>query len=263
MASASARAKASARPSARLFLLKALLWLPLCFAVWYLLASVLVWPVLVLSSFLLETLFPYAVETLEQQGYLFDVVTVFDTPAETAGGKVGQVVFTINALKYAYGVPLLLAMLLAVPERISHTVKSFVIGFGILILTQVWGVCFEILIALVFKLGPDIAEQMRTSTVGRELMALGYQLGYLILPAVTPLLIWLATQRRFIAELAPGLVAPTVPAVKKATKPSKRSKKAKTTRTTTAKITRTTTEKITRKQTKKTPTKPRRKKKTR
>jgi hypothetical protein len=44
---------------------------------------------------------------------------------------------------------------------------------------------------------------MGTTPLTRELLALAYQLGYLILPAVTPILIWAALHRDFLGELVP------------------------------------------------------------
>ena len=50
---------------------------------------------------------------------------------------------------------------------------------------------------------PAIAEQMGTTPLTRELLALAYQLGYLILPAVAPILIWAAFHRDFLREWLP------------------------------------------------------------
>jgi len=58
---------------------------------------------------------------------------------------------------------------------------------------------------------PAIADQMGTTPLTRELLALAYQLGYLILPAVTPILIWAAFHRDFLSKLLPHL-QPTTPA---------------------------------------------------
>jgi len=56
---------------------------------------------------------------------------------------------------------------------------------------------------MVFKLGRDIGETMGTTEFTREVIALCYQLGYLILPAVTPILLWFTMYQNQIAKLAP------------------------------------------------------------
>ncbi|MCB1782281.1 MAG: hypothetical protein KDJ34_19765, partial [Candidatus Competibacteraceae bacterium] len=58
-----------------------------------------------------------------------------------------------------------------------------------------------------------VAGQMGTTPFTRELLALAYQLGYLILPAMTPILLWAAFHRDFLRELLPQARRATPPAV--------------------------------------------------
>ena len=68
-------------------------------------------------------------------------------------------------------------------------------------LVQTWGISFEALISLIFKSDESIALQMGTTAVGREFLALGYQLGFLILPAIAPLIFWGMTHYDFLQTL--------------------------------------------------------------
>ncbi len=54
----------------------------------------------------------------------------------------------------------------------------------------------------------DIAETLGTTEFTRELIALGYQMGYLILPAITPILLWFAMYQKHLAKMAPKFVKP-------------------------------------------------------
>ena len=94
-------------------------------------------------------------------------------------------------------------MLLATPDKISNKLQNLYIGILILLLVQIWGVTFDTLQTLVFKLGMGIAETLNTTAFTRELIALGYQLGYLILPAVTPILLWVVMYQNHLARIAP------------------------------------------------------------
>lgn len=196
-------------PSAKRFLGKVLLWLAPSFAGWYLLAPMLIFPVALALKLLLTSFYPDAIATVEQHGGYLDVITRF-SPSLIPGtklepGHVGQVLFTVNALKYSYGVPLLLALSLAVPGSWRHRLTRFVMGAILLIPLQVWGVYFDSLVTLVFKMPHVIAEQMGTTALSREGIALAYQLGYLILPAVGPIIIWAFFNIEFIKSMAPNL----------------------------------------------------------
>ena len=189
------------------FLMGALLWLIPAFMLWFVLAPLLLMPVAGWTHFVLTHLFPHAIAGVEQHGTAVDIVTRFVMAAPVDGsappGTTGQVVFAINALKYTYGWPLLLALTLAAPTGWREQLYRVVMGGLLLLPVPVWGVACEALKVLVFQMDPAIAVQMGTTPLTRELLALAYQLGYLILPAVAPILIWAALHRDFLGELVP------------------------------------------------------------
>lgn len=195
------------RPIER-FLLRVVLWLPPLFVLWYVLAPLLLMPVAGWSHWLLTGLFPQAIAGVERQGINVDILTRFVMAAPADGsappGATGVLTFTLNALKYAYGWPLLLALTLAAPTPWGEKGYRAVMGSLILLLVPIWGVMCETLKVLVFNMAPAIAEQMGTTPLSRELLALAYQLGYLILPPVAPVLLWAAFHRDFLSELLPG-----------------------------------------------------------
>jgi len=189
------------------FLLRVVLWLPPLFVLWNLLAPLLLMPVAGWSHWLLTTLFPQAIVGVERQGIHVDILTRFLMAAPTDGavpaGATGTLTFTLNALKYAYGWPLLLALTLAAPTPWGEKGYRALLGSLILLLVPLWGVVCETLKVLVFNMDPAIAEQIDTTPFTRELLVLAYQLGYLILPPVAPVLLWAAFHRDFLAELLP------------------------------------------------------------
>ncbi|HCB13492.1 MAG TPA: hypothetical protein DEP36_08005 [Gammaproteobacteria bacterium] len=199
------------------FLIATVLWLAPAFTVWYLLASVLLMPIAGWVQVVLTQGFGYAIVAVEQQGTMVDIVTRFVMAAPTTGAAPpnaqGQLVFSINALKYAYGLPLLVALTLAAPTAIGEKLYRVVMGSLLLLPVPVWGITCEALKVLVFQMGPGVAGQMGTTPFTRELLALAYQLGYLILPAMTPILLWAAFHRDFLRELLPQARRATPPAV--------------------------------------------------
>lgn len=185
------------------FLSKIFLWLPLTFITWFFCAPAIIYLATLLANIVLPLVVGYAVESVEQQGLFLDVVTHFSIRGQGANSaRAGQLIFTVNAMKYGYGVPLLLTMVLATPARVSQKLFKFFLGFLILLLTQLWGVCFEILKVLIFSLGPEITAQMQVTSVMREIIIVCYQFGFLVLPSVSPLIIWLVLYQEFVKKLA-------------------------------------------------------------
>lgn len=184
------------------FLLKILIWLPIIFVAWYFITPVIVYLLSFLLKATLSLLAGHAVVDVEQQGQILHVITRFAAEKTNDVNK-GQLVFVVNAMKYGYGMALFAAMLLATPDKLSNKLQNLYIGLLILFIVQVWGVTFDSLMTLVFKLGRDIGETMGTTEFTREVIALCYQLGYLILPAVTPILLWFTMYQNQLAKLAP------------------------------------------------------------
>lgn len=191
------------------FLLKVLLWMPVCFAVWYYMRGVIGVPTFFGVKAVMANLFPEIIRNVEFQGHLVNVVLEF-TPENMPGldippGQVAEMLFSVNSLMYGYSIPLYTGLLLASPGSERQKWLRWIAGFVILVLVQIWGVSFDILKTLLFNMEPAISAGLGFSALQKELVVLGYQFGYLILPAVTPLVLWIGFNREFITELAPGL----------------------------------------------------------
>lgn len=183
------------------FLLKIVVLLPLTFFAWYLLTPVFLYIIAWLTKSILLLTASHAILDIEQQNRVLEVITKF--ASQEKGKDIGAITFTVNAMKYGYGIALFGAMVLASPDKLSNKLQNFYIGLLILIIIQVWGVTFDILVTLVFKLGRGIGETMGTTEFTRELIALCYQMGYLILPSVTPILLWFTMYQKEVIKLAP------------------------------------------------------------
>ena len=184
------------------FLLKILIWLPITFVVWYFVTPAILFIVSILSKIILTSLINQTVIDVYVYENILHVVTPF--PAEKSNDiNKGNLVLIINAMKYGYGVALFIAMLLATPDRLGNKLHNLYIGVLIILFVQVWGVTFDTMQTLLFRFGEGISETITTTQFIRELIALGYQLGYLILPAVTPILLWFVMYQNHLVKLAP------------------------------------------------------------
>jgi hypothetical protein len=184
------------RPSlVGLFLLKAIAWFMVCLFVWYQLGSLLTVPVSLLAGAVVASVFPDWAEGVEQAGTTLALLTGLEMTG-MAGGAEGQIavlVPEVGFLKYGYGLPLLIALLLASNAR--HLLAKVALGALALLPFQVWGVSFDWL----KQAGIDTGAAP-FSPIARELIALGYQFGYLVMPALVPVMLWVAMDRRFLTS---------------------------------------------------------------
>ncbi len=188
------------------FLFKTILWIIPAFFFWHFAATIVCYPAVFLSDLILPYLMPSIVSGLEQHRGLADVVTFLTVTNEK--GQEGDLVFSINTLKYAYGFPLLFAMTLATNRSSYAKMDTLTYGFIIIILAQVWSICFEVLSTLLLKLGGDNFDHITQtlpfydSPLVLNGIALGYQLGFLILPAVVPIIFWVFQHQSFLKEIS-------------------------------------------------------------
>lgn len=176
-----------------LFLIQAIAWFITWLFVWYQLSRLVTLPVGLLAKAVVAMLFPPWAEGVQQAEASLTLLTTLEVPG-MAGVPAGQMaVFSpeVAFLQYGYGLPLLTALLFASDAKGILTKAS--LGALALLPFQVWGVCFDWL----KQVGIE-TEAAHFSPMAREFIALGYQFGYLVLPALVPVLLWAAMDRRFL-----------------------------------------------------------------
>jgi hypothetical protein len=184
----------------RQFILAATLWLPACFFLWAVLISPILLPVAKLAQLVLVNLLPQAIELIEQDGQNFEVVTRLLTEAD-ASGRVGQLVLTSTPMIYAWCLPLFAGLVMAAPIESRHKLKQFAIGIPVLLLVVSWGAVFDALYLLQFQAGPLGEAALLQGGLSPNFVAMGYQFGYLILPPVVPIVLWIGLNSEFLQEL--------------------------------------------------------------
>lgn len=105
---------------------------------------------------------------------------------------------TVNSMIYGYGLALIWGLVLATPLSGRRRALQMLAGWLAIALVQAFGCVSGALAAALRYLGADA---LRAQGLNPELVALAYQFGYLILPAVVPVVLWMLMNRRFIEAL--------------------------------------------------------------
>ncbi len=192
--------------SLKRFMLSAILWLPLSFFVWFLWSGVFVAPVEWLVQWILNLWAPDSFNDVLRTGYQLEIEVFIELPPEMA--RIGQgrpvAAIPVNPMIYGYGFPLLAGLAISTPQPLLQRALQLVAGYLAVALVQAWGTVFEIFQTLYFQLGEEGRATLEALGISPDLIALGYQFGYLILPGVVPVALWILMNRRFIEGLVPA-----------------------------------------------------------
>lgn len=187
----------SGNPIKEMFLL-AVLYLPLGFFLWFTFASAWMFLPSVLFEAILTTLFADTFEGLVQLGFYYEVETrIFDQ----VEGKLAVIEPTLNPMLYSWGMALVFGLAMATPLTKMQRLVQITISYFVLTLVTVWGVFWELWKDLAFNAGSPGATVVAESIFTHTSIALCYQLGYLILPAVTPVALWILMNRSFLEKV--------------------------------------------------------------
>jgi hypothetical protein len=199
------------------FMLAAVLWLPLAFFFWFWFAGPLVWPVIQIAKLVLLHAWPSLFTAVSQgadqldaqgrvlmhAGYLMQLSSGVLVNAAPLGSppKFGFLEPVVNPMIYGYALPLFAGLVLATPLTRWQCTCQIVAGGCVIWLAQTFGVVAESLKIIAMDSGPEGAAAVHRAGLSLDLIALCYQFGYLILPALVPAVLWIVFNRGFIEEL--------------------------------------------------------------
>ena len=172
-----------------------LFWLPLAFLVWYNWSGLLLLPGIKLASAWLTHVFP---ATFDGFAYTETGWTCGVLIAE--GSRHGVASFALNPLLYSYGLPLLVALTMAAPLSGRRQALQLLVGVVLCSLVLSWGLVFDSLKTVLFELGQLPGSSVKPD-ISKELVALGYQLGSLIMPGIVPVVYWVLANRQLVATV--------------------------------------------------------------
>ena len=117
-----------------------------------------------------------------------------------ASQGVAQLVAEADPGHYAYGLPLFLALLLA--TRGKHLLKNALLGYVILLVPQTYSLVLDLLRQIVVAAGRPGA--LAINQWQMEAVAMGFQVGSLLMPTLAPVALWLWFEQDFFAKVASG-----------------------------------------------------------
>lgn len=165
----------------RQLVIRALIALPIAFVCWHYGAGALASLLAAIVDVVRSWLFLNIVSPLEVDG----ATVIFPVKGDRAAfaGKASEVLIEVNSRLYTYGLPVFVALMVAVRAKPWHAA----VGLFALIPFQLWGVVFELLKNLAIPSVQGLPAMPRLGGLAREFIAVGYQLGVLIFPMVVPL----------------------------------------------------------------------------
>jgi len=186
------------------FIFQVLLLLPLCLATWYWLRVPLNLPIAWVSDVILTSVWGQVIEAIQLVDDKLEVATQL-APSGQPSNSFATLVFDINPLLYSYSLPFASALILATPCGWIKKLSALCIAYAVLLLVQSWGVCFHVAKTLIYQAGPEIQARLHVQPITQIVVGLGYQFGYLILPGLSPLVVWIVLFREFVFSIAPQL----------------------------------------------------------
>lgn len=182
-------------------LVSTVLYLPLCFFIWFYSSTLLVLPVKYLLQFVLSLWQPDLFNGVAQNHYLLNIET-FIFPGETfagQGSKLAVLDVTVNPMIYGYGLAVISGLTISMPElKASKKILQIVLGYFLIVFIQTFGCIWEAVKHLMFNGGLDARQAVLDIGLIPEVVALLYQMSYLIFPAVIPVAYWIIMNRNFI-----------------------------------------------------------------
>lgn len=191
----------SGNPVKEMFVLAAL-YLPLAFFIWFAFASGLMWPPGRLLDLALTGLYPSLFDDVVQMGFRYEIQTSIRVPQPD--GRVGLLTLVVNPMIYAWGMALLFGLTMATPMSMKRKAVQVLIGYVVIVFVAGWGAFWESWMKLAFQAGEAGAQAVAGTALAPTAIALMYQLGYLMLPAVVPLAAWILMNRPFLERVAFG-----------------------------------------------------------
>lgn len=174
------------------FTLRVIAWGVLCFPAWYFAARPISSGVAWIATRAAEAIAP--VERVQARIEQRDVIFA----AQPSGATVLRyhlpvglaIEAPVNPLKHTFGIPFFLALLLA--SRPSGLAWKALLGVAVIAALAGVGMACDLMVQLRNAATPQGTLLFPFAPAVREAIAVGYQLGVLILPTVLPIVLWAA-----------------------------------------------------------------------
>ena len=181
------------------FLLTSVVALVVLIVPWYYLSPYIATPVVTAAGELMQFTFSW-VKGYEQHGTVGTLITSLHVFVPQNGRlEIADMTPEVNYRTYGYGLALLWALLIA--SRAQRMAYKMALGTLILLPSQAISMCFRWLREALLTAGIDVWQQTGLPRWVAEVIAYGYQFGYLMLTPLVPVLLWLVLDRAFVRQL--------------------------------------------------------------
>ncbi len=182
-------------------LILASMWMIFGFMLWFYLSAFHGAPARIAADAILGHLLGddfYRIIVEPNQHFLYQVETQIQFTFRD--GSTEALGFVVNPLIYSYGLPLLFGLVMGSNVSWLRKLVIMLIGYAVITLVQIWGVVWQSLKMLAFNFGAQTHEIVLGHGISDASIALGYQLGTLILPALAPIFVWVLTNRPLVEQ---------------------------------------------------------------
>ena len=182
-------------------LILASMWMLFGFMLWFYLSAFHGAPARIASDMILGNLLGsdfHRIIVEPNQHFLFQVETAIQFTFRA--GTTEALGFIVNPLVFSYGLPLLFGLVMGSDVSWRRKLGIMLIGYTVITLVQIWGVVFQSLKMLAFNFGEQTHQVVLAHGISDATIALGYQLGTLIFPALAPIFVWVLTNRPLVEQ---------------------------------------------------------------
>lgn len=180
------------------FFIAALAWMVVLTLAWSKVSPWTSWPVGALSGFALEQGAPMWVRSVHHTPGKIEVDTTIEKALPGAAGRVAELTVEADPGRYAYGLPIFLALLLAARSR--GLAARALAGYLLLLPAQAFSLSMLVLMQMVLY-AQTSTRLLRVSQWQMDAIVYGYQVGSLVVPTLAPIMVWLWLDRRFFNEV--------------------------------------------------------------
>ena len=176
------------------FVLQALLWLAPAFLLWHLVAPWHGALAGMLAEFGVSLFLPELIVEWGRDGEMLGFVTSI---LQASGAETGNIQINVNPRLYTWSAALYLALALASRSDWSN----IPLALALLLPLQAWGIAFSFLMQVGISADAAVTAQVGLAGLAREGVALAYQLGTLILPPLSPVILWATFDNNLLSQL--------------------------------------------------------------
>lgn len=170
---------------------------------WSVVASWFAWPAALLSSWVLDVGASGWIQHTQMEAEVLSVYSSLQISTAQTGWRPSEVIVDINPARYGYSLPILCALFLAASG--PGCLWRMVAGAFLLVPLHAFSIVTQVLmqLCLAVQLNP---QALHIHPWQMEALIYAYQLGSLVVPPLSPLLLWLWLDQAFVRRTFAGMV---------------------------------------------------------